>query len=234
MENKIPLDEIRNADPQVKEAVMLKITEEMRDLYRDIRRNSSEADLLRQVPIEKLSDYYSRIQDALYDLQFDDVTAYDYWEMVDLYKDIFVDFYYDRKNLRIFQRSVDGETYVIGKDNLRGAAWHGRIPEEAVLVTRKYAERTEDNWREEYDIREQAESLRFEDYYLSVKRHLRRLLQVLTDDEVDVLLISNIEYIRGRYQQDMTAVLTGEVTEEVFKQESPAMAAEDMSRRLHI
>lgn len=94
--------------------------------------------------------YLSGIQDALYDLQFDDAAMYAYWELVDTFKDLFVEFFYDRENEQMFQVCT-GETIVIARSNLQALPFSGPVPEDAVRVSRKYAERIEDNWAEKQD-----------------------------------------------------------------------------------
>lgn len=86
--------------------------------------------------------YLSGIQDSLYDLQFDDAAKYAYWELVDTFKDLFVEFFYDRENEQMYQVCT-GETYMIARSNLQAVRCSDPLPENAVKVPRKYAERIE-------------------------------------------------------------------------------------------
>lgn len=153
-----------------------------------------------------------------------------YWEMVDRFKDIFVTFYYDRENQRMFQVSLDGEGYVIEKENLQARPLDQVIPEGAVPVNRKYAERIEDNWGEAYDQEQQADGFRFEEYFVAVKNHLRGFLKDTPENNLDMLMIANMDYIKLHYDVDITRLLTGEMAEDIFRTESPARTADGLER----
>ena len=84
--------------------------------------------------------------DALYGTQFDADTEYFYWEMLGLYKDVFVVFSLDESEGVIYQESLDGEKYRLEKGSSTWIPFDGATPEQAVRVSRKYAERLEDNW----------------------------------------------------------------------------------------
>lgn len=104
-------------------------------------------------PKEQLSWYYSELQDALSDMQSYIETEDFYWEMVGLYKDIFVTFLYDEKEKSIYQ--FNSET--IFKLTKSYPHWEeydeetdGKIPERAVFIKRKRAESIEDNWMADF------------------------------------------------------------------------------------
>ena len=77
-----------------------------------------------------------------------------YWEMVDLFKDVFVDFFLDEENGRIYQVCADGQQRMYVREDAKYVDYQGEIPESAEPVHRKFAERIEDNWREEVLINE--------------------------------------------------------------------------------
>ena len=86
----------------------------------------------------------SRIQDALYELQFDEAAAPVYWEMVDLYKDLFVAYYLSADELAIYQCACDGECWRLHRPESTWQRWEGGLPGDAVPVPRTKAERLED------------------------------------------------------------------------------------------
>ncbi len=95
--------------------------------------------------------YYGEIQEALFDLQNDKDCKNAYWELVDTYKDVFVDFYYDEKRQVVFQKGADGSAYKFEKGILNWFVHEGEIPTDAVLVHRKVVERMEDNWSDLFE-----------------------------------------------------------------------------------
>ena len=73
-------------------------------------------------------------------------TAEVYWEMVGLYKDLFVTFYIDEKTDRIYQSCADGTCFVLAKHDL---LWKpAELTDGLPVVPRNLAERIEDNWRD--------------------------------------------------------------------------------------
>jgi len=109
-------------------------------------------------PFEKQAWYYSGIQDSLWDMQFDPDAAPTYWEMVGLYKDIFVKYYREfcppgYYEDYLLQVCADGSIYRLDKGN---PEWK-RVddsPEEIALsceeLLRKDAEALEDEWNKPF------------------------------------------------------------------------------------
>ncbi|MBQ3123109.1 MAG: hypothetical protein IJC14_03010, partial [Firmicutes bacterium] len=97
--------------------------------------------------------YYSEIQDALSEMQNYIETESVYWEMVELYKDLFVKFRFDEKAMAIYQFNSD-TIFKLTKDYPEWVEYdeetEGRIPERAVEIGRKRAEGIEDGWRDEF------------------------------------------------------------------------------------
>jgi hypothetical protein len=75
-------------------------------------------------------------------------TEYLYWEMNTLYKNIFVSFYLDSGRSRLFQIDAGGEGYVLTKGDPTWQPLAEPVPEDAVQIPRRDAERMEDNWNE--------------------------------------------------------------------------------------
>ena len=96
--------------------------------------------------IRELSAYYSKQQDELFELQFDNELKDLYWEMVNLYKDIFVEYYYDAKNERLFQCSAHGEVWLFTKSDCEW--WRMPFDDTAKLprISRPAAENLVDEW----------------------------------------------------------------------------------------
>ncbi len=74
-----------------------------------------------------------------------------YWEFVGLYKDVFVVYFYDEDNKKIYQCNAVGEAYCLTKGSPVWRIMVDVIPDEAVVVDRKFAESTEDNWNQSLD-----------------------------------------------------------------------------------
>ncbi len=155
----------------------------LRELVRELRITGEEAWRKQVTSKEKLCSYFIRLQDELYDMQFDEMLALTYWEMTELYKDIFIAFYLDLENRRLFQISIGGEGYMINPEKMQWDAWTEGIPEGAVRVNRKYAERIEDEWGEAYNLEQQAIGYRFEEYVTSLNSHLRDFLREVSEHD---------------------------------------------------
>ena len=97
-------------------------------------------------PKDKQSWFYSEIQEALSELQDYKETAPVYWEMVDLYKYLFVTYYFDPEEKSLYQTSTHGEGYKFQKSEPVWKPFAGMIPESAVEVSKFDAEKLEDTW----------------------------------------------------------------------------------------
>lgn len=98
---------------------------------------------------EQQAWYYSEIQDALWDMQNYPESKDAYWELVALYKDVFVSYYLEENNGMLYQQDTSGQIYAL-KKGLPQWKEAARIPKTAIQVERKYAERIEDNWNEPF------------------------------------------------------------------------------------
>ena len=224
------VDGLKASYPEIRILALCDTVVKQRQLKRDLTVRGDETWEKQAVPKEVLCEYFSRVQDALYDLQFDEMTAPAYWEMVDTFKDLFVTFYYDQENQRMFQFCADGENYVIGRDDLQAKPWKGVIPENAVVVNRKFAERIEDNWGELEGLKNQAVGLSFEEYFVAVKRHLREFFKDTSEEDLDRLMIANLDYVVQRYNEDAARLNNGETTVDMFLAEGPSMTADGLER----
>lgn len=97
-------------------------------------------------PAPKQSWYYSGVIDALDQRQSDPDAAPLYWEMVGLYKDLFVRYYKGEDCL--LQIALHGEAFRLDKGDPRWKPYNGQpdLPSACQLISRQEAERTEDCW----------------------------------------------------------------------------------------
>ena len=224
------IKKLKESDMDIKILTLCDTVVKQRLLKRELIVKGKEAWKKQGVQRELLCSYFSKIQDDLYDLQFDKVLAPAYWEMVNTFKDLFVSFYYDRDNQRMIQICADGEAFVIARSDLQAKPWEGELPETAIPVQRQYAERIEDNWGEEYNLKKRAENHSFEEYYVAVKNHVRGFLKNAKEDDLDRLLITNLDYIRERYNEDIERLIDGMTTMDLFLTEGPTMTADGLER----
>lgn len=222
--------EMKDADVRFRLLMLCDTVVRQRRLKHELEVMGGEAWEKQEMPVLALCTYFSSIQDELYDLQFDDVLAPVYWEMVDTFKDLFVTFYYDREMQRMIQVCADGSRYVIARSDLQAKPLEGDVPETAITVARRYAERIEDNWSEDYDLQNHAEDFSFEEYYVAVKNHVRGFLKDTVEDDLDRLLITNVDFIRERYNREIEKLANDEVTMDIYLTEGPAKTADALER----
>ena len=89
-------------------------------------------------------------QDALADMQNYRSTSWVYWEMVGLYKELFVTFLLDSSRDIIYQVDAAGEGYYLKKGKPEWKPFEGNISKKAIQIPRKQAERLEENWNEPF------------------------------------------------------------------------------------
>lgn len=147
------VEHVRNADIRTKLLVMADKVSNLRTMYADYKMVGEALWERFNAPKELQSWYYSEVQDALEEMQNYIETEEIYWEMVELYKDLFVTFLYDEKDEAIYQ--FNSET--IFKLTRAYPQWEeydeeteGKIPERAVFIRRKRAESMEDSWRTDF------------------------------------------------------------------------------------
>ena len=146
--------ELEDADVRLKMLIMADTVSNLRSLYADYREAGEELWLRFNAPKELQAWKYSKVQDALSEMQDYEETRDVYWEMVDLYKDIFVTFYRDEdeENEAIYQVDASGEVYCCLRYEPKWEPFDEELPETVSYIPRKLAERLEENWQEE-DLR---------------------------------------------------------------------------------
>ena len=98
------------------------------------------------ISYENSAKYFSKLQDALYDLEFDDNLKALYWEMVNGYKELFVKFYYDENCICLYQVSADGNNVYKTPAEFSWLKYTKNVPDDAICIPRDLAERIEDQW----------------------------------------------------------------------------------------
>ena len=130
-------------------------TSNLRNLLVDYTIKGSELWRRFNAPKEKQAWYYSNVIDALADMQVFDDTADVYWDMVGLYKDVFVTYVYDQTEKIIYQLDTNGENYYLKKGDTKWYPFENeKISSQALVIPRSDAERLEDNWYVKYGKRE--------------------------------------------------------------------------------
>ncbi len=142
------IDSLKEAGLRVRILVLADVLANLRSLCRDDRLQGDTVWDRFHAPREKQAWYYSRVQDALADLQEYPETAPAYWEMVGRFKDLFVTFAYDEPQGLLLQRAADGECFAFFRAVSEWLPWTRPLPSSARTVRRQDAERIEDNWRE--------------------------------------------------------------------------------------
>ena len=154
------IDELARSGKRFKMLVMADKVSNLRSIAADHRALGDKLWERFNAPAEKQAWYYSGIQDALWDMQLDPDTAPIYWEMVGLYKDVFVKFYHVREYCPpgyeeeyLLQICKDGTAFRLDKGK---PEWipiqyqDGLIEEDEILLSRPDAERLEDEWNKPF------------------------------------------------------------------------------------
>lgn len=145
----ISIHMLENAPPAVKILVLADKVANLRDMWKDYQNIGEDLWKRFNASKEDISWYYSETMDKLEELQLYSFTHDTYWEFVNTYKDVFVGYYYDAENERLYQIGAHGESYTISKGDNKYTPFYGEVPENAMRIYRQNAERIEDNWDEE-------------------------------------------------------------------------------------
>lgn len=144
------LESAKNVDREGKVVILAEVLGELRILFRWYRKNGECIWKYFDVPKEDMAKYYSEIQDELYELQRPDFIGTLYWEMVDIYKELFVTFLFAEDGDAIYQIGWDMTGHKLRKptDEKAEHIWEeiDRIPTSATIIPRLLAEDIEDFW----------------------------------------------------------------------------------------
>lgn len=122
----------------------------LRNMYADYKAIGDELWTRFNAPKHLQAWYCSKLNDALYELQNYPETADVYWEMTALCKDLFVSYLVDDDKGILYQICEDGESCVLQKGKPQWNVLDEALSEHARLISRKEAERIEDNWNEPF------------------------------------------------------------------------------------
>lgn len=144
------IDEVPKANIRQKMLVIADKLANLRSMYADYKMQGEELWERFNAPKHLQAWYYSKVNDGLWELQNYPETADVYWEMTGLYKDLFVKYYVDDDKGLLYQICLDGDSFVLKKGKPLWNPLDGNIPKKARSITRKEAERIEDNWAEPF------------------------------------------------------------------------------------
>lgn len=135
---------------RLKKLVLADKLANLRSIYRDYKDVGNDLWNRFNAGAGKQAWYYGKMVDALCELQYYADTEDFYWEMLGLYKDVFVIFSLDESKGILYQENLAGEKYRLKKGKPEWVLFDGATPKKAVIVDRKYAERLENNWNEPF------------------------------------------------------------------------------------
>lgn len=142
------IEKLKDASIRLKMLIMADKVSNLRCMCRDYCAVGEELWNRFNTPAEKQAWYYGSIQDALEDMQDVPEAAPVYWEMVGLYKDLFVAYYVSSGKL--YQVCRSGESYWLKQGNPTWTPIEGSVPKKAERISRYKAEVLEDIWNEPF------------------------------------------------------------------------------------
>jgi|GEM_PF-24740 O-acetyl-ADP-ribose deacetylase (regulator of RNase III) len=132
-----------------KRDMSLKLASELanlREIFSDYKLIGDEIWNRFNVPRESLAWYYRKLIVALSDMQADENTRYFFWELLDLFKELFVIYYVDEAKGILYEYSFDGSTRIFIKSNPQWLDFYDEIPDDTRPISLKAANNFEDNW----------------------------------------------------------------------------------------
>ena len=138
-------EELAKASFEVKQLVLADKVSNLRSMYADYQAVGEQLWDRFNADRRDICIYYSEGMDALEEMQYDENTRSAYWEATELFKDIFVTYYIDAKDGRIWQVCDEGSS-VFSKETLKWENTDEPVSEEAIVETRAIAETMEDHW----------------------------------------------------------------------------------------
>lgn len=148
--------ELASADRRVKMLIMADKVANLRSMARDYAQVGDDLWNRFNASPDMQSRYYSGAQDALACMADDHMAAPVYWEMVELYKDVFVRYYFggeekDPAGQYILQISLHEEAYRLDRSVPSWKPVEGRWPGMLTPMNRPEAEQLEDDWLRDWD-----------------------------------------------------------------------------------
>ena len=150
----------------------------LRSMYADYKQLGDELWARFNAPKHLQAWYYSKLIEGLAELQNFPQTEDVYWEMNRLYKELFVSFLVDDSKGILYQVGADGTKYVLKKGKPQWNLFEKNVPRKARMISRKEAERIEDNWAEPFwEVHELDLSDAIYELYKTEERYLFATIQ---------------------------------------------------------
>ena len=143
------IEQLKTASTEVKMLILADKISNMRDILADYHRIGDRVWNHFSGNKEKQAWYYHGILEQLYDLRYNENTELYYWEMVEIFQELFVVFYLDRKNKRIYRYCADKRCDFLQQGDYCWQPLHdfnAAIFAEMEEIERVLAEQTEDIW----------------------------------------------------------------------------------------
>lgn len=139
------------ASEREKMLVMADKIANLRNMWNDYQTVGDELWKRFNAPKEMIAWYYSMSIDALSEMRDNEETAYFYWEMDELFKNLFVTYLFDEGKNLLYQVLDDptAPVRVLKRNSCRWGYLKDEISADVLRIPRKYAERIEDNWEDE-------------------------------------------------------------------------------------
>lgn len=147
LKNLIALEE---ADQRRKVLFIADAAAHLRQLDAAVKLEGDEAWEKIRAPKDLLAWYYDAADNFLDELQALPETEKIYWELTELFKDLFVSFAVDEEKGRLYQFGEGLGASVLKKGIPQWNPFKGQLPENASMLSRKHAERIEGNWAEPF------------------------------------------------------------------------------------
>lgn len=152
---RISNEHLKTASNEVRRLILADKLSNIRSMAEDIRLQGDTEEYWNKFNRGKAEQswYYSEAIDALDGMQDDPETAWAYWELNAIYKDIFVAFGFDPEHGVLYQRAEHEDVFHMLRFN--APFWTNVtecVPGDIYEVSRLYAERLEDDWMENLNI----------------------------------------------------------------------------------
>lgn len=138
------IDAVRFGDVRKKMLALAEIMADMR-CY-SVKDAHEKSGIQKELNVGKIKSswYYSKILDAVDELQMVEQAEKVYWEAIRMYKDLFVQYYVDETDRKLYQISEHGENAVLTLGSPNWDKFTENLPKAARLITRDAAEQLED------------------------------------------------------------------------------------------
>ena len=144
-------EHLKNAPKEVRMLILADKLSNMRSIGADIYQHGDSEEYWEKFNRGKTmqSWYYSEAINALDGMQNEHTTAWAFWELNELYKDVFVEFGFDDEHGILYQRAEHEDVFHMLR--FKAPYWTDVtecLPGTIYVVNRQFAERMEENWME--------------------------------------------------------------------------------------